>query len=496
MLQKNNILDIRELLRDQPERCSEMCLETSRWRIDLARTPMPIEHWRRGFAPAALQQVHSAVQALFDGSIVNPSENQPASHVALRADRPAETLAPDDAAGVETARAMLLDAAQRLFEGRTPVRTLLHVGIGGSDLGPRLVAGALDEHRSAIRVEWLPTLDEKRIARLMADLDPASTGMVVASKSFTTSETLKQAGVIRQWMGPDFAQRCWAATARPEQALVFGIQPEHVLAFPASVGGRFSLWSGVGLSAAALIGADAWRQLLDGARQADRLLAEDPARSPALALAKTLDFLVRDCRLATLGVVSYDPALRLLADYLQQLVMESLGKSVTIDGESVDGPTTPLIFGGAGTDLQHSLFQAVHQGTQRHPMLLLGTLDGGDGLSDWRREQLAHLFGQASALVQGKTDTDPQRSLPGNNPVLLMLARTLNAETVGELLSVFEQAVYLLGTFWNINPFDQWGVEEGKRLAGRFRQALAGQAECPDPTLEVSLDWVTRYSQR
>ena len=491
MLQKNNIPDIRDLLRDEPERTREMVVETAHWRLDTSRTPVALSDWREFFAASARSDITRAVAKLFDGGIVNPSENQPALHMALRAAVPGDMLSAEDAAMVAESRQRLVETAGRLYRGETPIRTILHTGIGGSDLGPRLVAQALDPGDSAVEVEWLTTLDGRRIRRLLNRLDPGTTALVVASKSFSTAETLTQAGLIRDWLGAEAAPRTWAATARPERAVEFGIPGRNVLAFPSWTGGRFSLWSSVGLSAAARIGPEAWKGLLAGARQADELVYQDVAGSPAYVLARTLDALIRRCGFATLGVVAYDPALRLLAEYLQQLVMESLGKSVDLDGREVREPTSPLVFGGAGTDLQHSLFQALHQGTTRHPMLLLGSAVGGEGLEAWQREQLSHLLGQASALVNGRRADDPARELPGNNPVMLMLTRVMEAESVGELLATFEHAVYLLGVQWRINAFDQWGVEEGKRLAIAFGAALEPDGDaCPDRMLEATIKWI------
>ncbi|MCA1778511.1 MAG: glucose-6-phosphate isomerase [Xanthomonadaceae bacterium] len=336
----------------------------------------------------------------------------------------------------------------------------------------------------------LSNLDGRRIARLLEKLAPETTALVVASKSFCTSETLAQAALIRDWLGACAADRIWAATARPDRAREFGVQNSNILEFPEWVGGRFSLWSSVGLSAAARIGPDAWIRLLAGARRADQQLVDDLPGSLAYALARVLDALVRDGGFDTLGVVSYDPSLFLLAEHLQQLVMESLGKSVELDGQPSRGSTSPLIFGGAGTGLQHSLYQALHQGTRRHPMLMLGSVFCGEGPEGWPSEQLSHLLGQASALVNGKPSRDRTRALPGNNPVLLMLARTLDAESLGELLANFEHAVYLLSVIWRINAFDQWGVEEGKRLAVEFRAALDGTGPSPDPTLDPIIGWI------
>ncbi|MEX2500158.1 MAG: hypothetical protein WD397_14915 [Wenzhouxiangellaceae bacterium] len=489
-MHKNNKTDIRALLRDEPKRVTEMVCSTARWRFDASRTPLSLSAWQGFYSAKATAGLQQAVSDLFDGAIVNPSERQPALHMALRADKPEDLLPADDAGLVADTRRRMLEAAGALYRGATPVRTILHAGIGGSDLGPRLVAQALDPGGSALKVEWLTTLDGRRIQRLLDRLDPETTALVVASKSFSTVETLTQAALIRDWLGSGAGERIWAATARPERAIEFGIPENNVLAFPGWVGGRFSLWSSVGFSAAARIGPEAWVRLLAGAREADHLVAGQLAASPACALARVLDALIRGNGFATLGVISYDPALRLLAEYLQQLVMESLGKSVDLAGNPVHAPTSPLVFGGAGTDLQHSLFQALHQGTTRHPMLLLGSACIGEGPGSWQREQLSHLLGQASALVNGRQADDRERELPGNNPVMLMLARTMDAASVGELLATFEHAVYLLAVLWRINAFDQWGVEEGKRLAVVFRSALDGGGDNPDPALAPTIDWI------
>jgi glucose-6-phosphate isomerase len=494
VLRRNNTPEIANLLRSEPDRCRDMVVTGGDWRFDASRIPLPLDDWRAIRAPRQLDALRSAVDALFGGAIVNPSENRPALHMALRASDPGTLCDAGDADLIRTGRDRLLDAAGRLHGGDTGIRTLLHAGIGGSDLGPRLVADALGGPDSAVDVEWLTTLDARRLKRLLERLDPAETGLVVASKSFSTVETLTQARAIRDWLGPAAGDRIWAATADRRRAREFGVADEHVLAFPDWVGGRFSLWSGVGLSAAAVVGAERWRALLRGAETVDRSVATDPAGTQALALALSIDVLVRRYGFGTLGVVAYDPRLRLLAEYLQQLVMESLGKRVQPDGSPVEQATSPLVFGGAGTDLQHSLFQALHQGTTRHPVLLVGTSEDVPGYANWQREQLAHLLGQASALVNGTDAADPQRELPGNNPVLLMLAHRLSPEALGALLATFEHAVYLLGVLWRINPFDQWGVEEGKRLAGAFREALQGGEDGPDATLSATLEWLRRQS--
>ena len=500
VLQKNNIPSISSLLEQDSARTTQMVVESGDWRVDFSGTPIERSNWQRWFESDQIQPLAEAVEALFSGRIVNPSEHQPALHMALRAADPAEfRLDSNQSQEILVTRSRLLDWAGQMFRGETlrgevTIRTLLHVGIGGSDLGPRLVADALDAGESAVRVEWLASLDGRRLQHLLNTLDPATTGMVVASKSFGTVETRLQAEAIFDWLkstlGDQAGQHCWAATANMDRAIEFGIPAENIVAFPHWVGGRFSLWSSVGMSAAALVGPDRWQALLQGAAEVDRIVRDHPETSVAFSLARTLHALRGEFDFATLGVVSYEPGLRLLAEYLQQLIMESLGKRVKADGSALEVSTTPLVFGGAGTDLQHSLFQALHQGTERHPMLLLGAARPQHAFEAFHREQLSHLLAQASALVSGVDSEDPQKQAPGNNPVMLMLTPELTAASLGQLLATFEHAVYLLGCLWQINPFDQWGVEDGKRRAEEIRKALADHTDAPEAGIRYALRWL------
>ncbi|RFF30989.1 glucose-6-phosphate isomerase [Wenzhouxiangella sediminis] len=475
MLRKDNIPVVSELMAADPARAADFAREGGGWRLDFSGIPLD----REGLA--ALQRLPgacdlaSAVERLFSGEIVNPSENQPALHMALRASRPFRGLAADEAGQVLAERERFLDVARALHAGETGLKDLLHVGIGGSDLGPRLVADALDADDGAVRVHWLSTLDGRRFERLCRRLDPATTGLVVASKSFSTEETLLQASAARDWLGADWAARSWAATANVDRAREFGLDDAHILTFPAWTGGRFSLWSSVGVSAAAAIGPERFEALLAGAEAADEDFRRQPDADGLATLAGLLiHYLRRELDCDTLGFVSYEPRLALLGDYLQQLFMESLGKGVDLDGRPVEGPTVPLIFGGRGTDLQHSIFQALHQGPDSHPLVLVGARRGGHGHADWQRRQMAHLLAQASALTNGRAEGEPFQRMPGNRPVATLLVDELDARSLGWLLAGFEQAVYALSVVWRINPFDQWGVEEGKRLAREIRKRLQG----------------------
>lgn len=473
MLRKNNIPIVTELLSGDPDRERDFCLTGHGWTLDYSRIPLT----RAGrTALAGLPGAHDlegAIERLFAGEPVNRSENQPALHMALRASASADWLDPALSTELIEARRRFLGLAAELHEGRPGLTDLLHIGIGGSDLGPRLVADALDGDDGALTVHWLSTLDGRRFERLCGRLDPATTGLVIASKSFSTEETLVQARAARDWLGSDWARRSWAATARPDRAVGFGLAEDHVLPIPDWTGGRYSLWSSVGVSAAAAIGPKRFAALLSGAELADDALrCQSADANIAVMLALLMHYLRRELDLDTLGFVSYEPRLALLSEYLQQLLMESLGKGVDLDDRPLDGGSVPLVFGGVGTNLQHSIFQALHQGTDSHPLLLIGSRVSDHDHPDWHRRQLAHLLAQAQAFADGRSAGEPCQRMPGNRPVATLLVDRLDAGRLGWLLATFEHAVYALSVIWRVNPFDQWGVEEGKRLAEQIRRRL------------------------
>ncbi|MEE4295030.1 MAG: hypothetical protein V2J20_00250, partial [Wenzhouxiangella sp.] len=438
MLHKNNIPSrISQLFACDVHRGQDFSLVRHSWLFDYSRTPLD----RKG-RDALLDlprrcQLRQAVERLFAGAIVNPSEAQPALHMQLRS--------PDASADIQADRRRVLAQADAWHSGRSGYTDVLHIGIGGSDLGPRLVADALDAGDGAVRAHWLSTLDGRRFDRLLAGLDVQRTAVVIASKSFSTEETMTQARAVREWMGSAFHRSAWASTANVDGAVGFGVQPDQVLPFPVWTGGRYSLWSSVGVTAAAVIGVSRFTQLLKGAALADQdFLGSPDGGSLAGLIALLMHYLRRELQLPTLGMIAYEPRLALLGDYLQQLIMESLGKRVSLADEALDQPTSPLIYGGRGTDLQHSIFQALHQGTDTHPLILVGSLSDDHAHPNWQRAQLSHLLAQASAMVHGRSEGAPHRVLPGDRPVGVLLTEKLTPENLGALLASFEHAVYSL----------------------------------------------------
>ncbi len=364
------------------------------------------------------------------------------------------------------------------------VTDVVSVGIGGSDLGPRLVVDALAPANARLRVHFISNVDGNAARRVLAPLDPARTAAIVISKTFGTQETLLNGRIVRDWLGEGAAYhggRLYAVSANVERAGDFGIPPERILPMWDWVGGRYSLWSAVGFPIALAIGMEAFEALLDGAAAMDAHANEAPLRENLAVLhALTAVWNRNGLHAATQAVLPYDDRLRLLPNYLQQLVMESLGKSVRMDGSDVGLHTVPVWWGGAGTDTQHSFFQALHQGTQAVPADFIGVVRAEHGHADNHMALLANLLAQVEALANGQDADDPHRRYPGDRPSTLLLLDALTPRSLGMLVALYEHSVYLQSVLWGINAFDQFGVELGKQVASRLLPALQGEAEADD----------------
>ena len=436
-----------------------------------------------GAAKAA--DLPGAFRRLVDGAIVNSSEGRPALHTALRGEvgRGAAVEAARVEVGATRARMRALRAA--LVEG--PVTDIVSVGIGGSDLGPRLVVDALAAHRDPrFRVHFLSNVDGHAAARLLSELDPARTAAVLVSKTFGTQETLLNGRVIADWLGGD--ARLHAVSASPARAVAFGVPAAQVLPMWDWVGGRYSLWSAVGFPIALALGDAAFDALLAGAAELDaHTLSAPPAANLPMLHALLAVWNRRALGFPTSAVLPYDQRLALLPAYLQQLLMESLGKSVRADGTAVDGPTAPVIWGGVGTDVQHSFFQMLHQGTDPVPAEFIGVLRPDHGHAENHKALLANLLAQSEALANGAEADDPARRYPGSRPSTMLLLDQLTPRSLGLLLALHEHSCYAQSVLLGINAFDQWGVELGKRVAGTLLPALE------DPSAAEALaDPVTR----
>ena len=418
----------------------------------------------------------AARDALFAGAVVNPSEDRPATHVAERGNGGSDDV--DLAARRRARMRALVDAVEA--EAFGPISAILHIGIGGSVLGPALLVDALGRGERQYAARFLSNIDGMAFEDAVRGLDPATTLVVAVSKTFTTSETLLNLEAAIGWLRAGGVEDAYgkviAVTAAPEQAVEAGVDDSRILAFGEGVGGRYSLWSAVGFTAALALGWQKFEELLEGAGEMDRHFRfAEPVKNAPLIAAFADRFYVEQAGCQTRAVFAYDERLRLLVPYLQQLEMESNGKGVTTAGEPVAHPTAPITWGGIGTDAQHAVFQLLHQGTVRVPVEFVAVREAEDRQDpEHRRLLLLNAFAQGAALMRGRASDDPQRSYSGNRPSATILIERLDPRSLGALIAFYEHRVFANSVLLEINPFDQFGVELGKQIA---RQLSDGEGE-------------------
>lgn len=465
----------------EPDRAGRLSVDVAGLHFDVSKTHMSqaVEAALAGLLAASGFESRRA--ALLSGAVVNPSEARAATHTAERGtgSGPAVVAAAD-------ARAATRRLVERVEGGAFgDIRHILHIGIGGSALGPALLVDALGGEGARYDTHVISNIDGVAQERAMRVCDPARTLVVVVSKTFTTIETMTNAESAREWIGN--AERFVAVTAAPEKAVAWGVAPENVLGFAESVGGRYSLWSAVGVTAALGLGWDAFEALLAGARAMDTHFETAPVAANAPVLAAMVDVLYAAFLGAeTRAVFGYDERLRLLPPFLQQLEMESNGKRVDRDGRALTYPSGAITWGGTGTDAQHAVFQLLHQGTHLVPAEFVMVKTPGHGLgAAHHRQLLANAVAQGAALMRGRTTEEAlamsggdaalaaAKTFPGNRPSSAIVLETLDPHTLGALIAFYEHRTFTAAVLLGINPFDQWGVELGKEMA---RAALDGSA--------------------
>jgi len=493
----------------EPDRLDRLTVEAAGLRLDLSKQPWSLSDLAGMLDLARLSGVAPARDRLLAGEVVNRSERRPALHVALRAQDGADLRAEGVPVSreVEATRTAIRRFAEAVRSGEMrgatgePFRAIVHIGIGGSDLGPRLIWEALKPLAPRLDLRFAANVDPAELAQALTGLDPAETLLVIVSKTFTTLETLANAEAARAWLraklGAGADAHLAAVSAAPQKAQAFGVAPDRVFAFWDWVGGRYSLWSAVGLSCATALGFDVFERLLAGARAMDAHFAEAPldANAPVLlALAHVFNRngLDRPIR----AVVPYAQRLRLFAAFLQQLEMESNGKRVDAQGRPLRRATAAAVFGDAGTNGQHAFFQMLHQGTEVIPVDIVAVRHGSEGDPAAQTKLLANAVAQAEALLVGRGEAEvreelqarglpaaeidelaPQRTFPGDRPSSFILLDRLDPERLGALIALYEHKTFVEGVLWGINSFDQWGVELGKTLAMRVLAELEGGAE-------------------
>ncbi len=465
---------LRELAANSPQRASAMALKVGDIYANFARQKYDDAAWQALIGLANTRQLPQAFATLFAGHTVNVSENRAALHTALRG-------ALTDSASTVQAHAQSSDVRQQMNRLRqelvdSPVTDIINVGIGGSDLGPRLAVDALrDSADHRFRVHFLSNVDGHAAAHLLNTLDPAKTAAILVSKSFSTQETLLNGSVLKQWLGGP--ERLYVVSAKPDKAQSFGVPPARVLPMWDWVGGRYSLWSAVGFSIQLALGADNFDALLRGAADMDAHALNAPIeQNLPIRHALTAIWNTNALGAATQAILPYDDRLRLLPSYLQQLVMESLGKRVGASGDAIANRTVPVIWGGPGTDSQHSFFQALHQGTQTVPADFIGVIKPSHDYTDNHLALLSNLLAQTQALASGESSDDPHRHYPGDRPSTMFLLDQLTPRSFGALIAMYEHSVYAQAVLWGINAFDQWGVELGKKLANQLLPVLSQDA--------------------
>lgn len=465
------------LFEQEPDRLSRMVIEEAGLRFDFAKTHLDRDLVAAFLRLAEEQDLAGRREDLFAGRIVNPSENRAAEHVAERGQGAPDSVA--QAQGLHARMRALVDAVEA--EAFGPIRHILHIGIGGSALGPQFVIDALGRSDRRYDSAIVSNVDGAALEEAVAGFDPSATLLVIASKTFTTTETMLNARSALGWMESggvaDPYGRVVALTASPEKAVAFGIDETRILPFSETVGGRYSLWSSIGFPIALAIGWDAFESLLEGAAAMDRHFRLAPPERNAPVMAAFCDRYYANARGAeTRAIFAYDERLRLLPAYLQQLEMESNGKSVRIDGSPVGRATAPITWGGVGTDAQHAVFQLLHQGTHLVPVEFVASVEPGHGFGeDHHRQLLINCFAQGAALMAGRRSDDPHRSYVGDRPSVTILLDDVEPARLGALIAFYEHRTFVNAALLGINPFDQFGVELGKEMAKAMDDVDAGE---------------------
>jgi len=498
--------DLRALFAADPARAERLHVDAAGWHLDFAKQRVTEETMRLLVDCATACDWRAKVDAAFAGEHVNVTEDRPALHMALRLPDGASLLVDgvDVAAEVHGVLRRMAGFARQVRDGTwrghtgERVRTVINIGIGGSDLGPAMAYDALRAYAdTGLECRFVSNVDGADLLGALDGVDPAEALFIVSSKTFTTLETITNATSARQWLvqhlGDDaaVARHFVAVSTNAEQVAAFGIDAQNMFEFWDWVGGRYSLWSAIGLSLMLAIGPERFTELLAGAHEMDEHFRTAPLGENLPATMALLSYWYRDYLGAeTHAVVPYAHALGKLPSYLQQLEMESNGKSVGLDGAPVDDPTSPVVWGTAGTNGQHAYFQLLHQGTALVPIDLIGLVrvQPARDLGSHQDLLVANLLAQAEALAFGRTASEvaaagvptPQvaaRTFPGNRPSSVLLADELTPRTLGALVAAYEHKVMTLGILWGIDSFDQWGVELGKELAGRIVGEIEAEAE-------------------
>jgi len=473
-----------------PERFEKMSLRVGGLFLDYSKHQVSDEVLKTLIELADHSALVQRRAQMFSGDIINVTEDRPVLHTALRnlSDEPVYVDGKNVMPEIHQTREQIKRFSEEVRSGEWKgysgerIKDVVNIGIGGSDLGPNMACRALLKHRHPeLNFHFVSNVDGTHIQKVLKRLDPATTLFIVSTKTFSTQETLLNAKTARRWFldgageDADVGAHFIAASTNRKAAMEFGIREENVFEFWAWVGGRYSMWSSIGLPIALSIGFEGFIELLEGAQEMDRHFIEAPfAENMPVLMALIGIWYINFHGAETQAIVPYDQALHQLPAFLQQLDMESNGKSVDIFGQPVNYKTGPIVWGETGSNGQHAFFQLLHQGTRFVPIDFIGSLKPESGFEDHHFALLTNMLAQANAFMEGSQDSsqlDPY-SCPGNRPSSTLLLDELTPKNLGALIALYEHKVFVQGVIWNINSFDQWGVQLGKRIAGEISERI------------------------
>ncbi|GAA0482484.1 glucose-6-phosphate isomerase [Parasphingorhabdus litoris] len=472
------------LFESDPKRAEIWSFEQSGIYFDFSKTHLDNGLLQEFQKLADAKDLSEQIEALTSGAVINISENRAAEHTAERGT--------GSATSVENARLLknrMRGLVQAIDDGALgDIESIIHLGIGGSALGPELLLEALKIGDEKYQLAVISNIDGCALEPVLERFDAQKTLLVIASKSFTTAETFLNARSVIDWMTEqgvsDPFGKIVALTAKPEKAVEWGIDESRILPFSETVGGRYSLWSSIGFSVALTLGFEVFDDLLAGAAEMDQHFKSNAFDQNIPVIAAFCDQYYSQARgCETRAVFAYDERLTLLPDYLQQLEMESNGKSVLADGTALDRHSSAIVWGGVGTDAQHAVFQLLHQGTHLVPVEFLAVIEPGHSLAtEHHQGLLLNCFAQSAALMAGSTSDDSNRNYPGDRPSTTLLLDDLDGRTLGALIAFYEHRTFVNAVLLGINPFDQFGVELGKEMANAL---LAGDSNQMDASTET-----------
>ena len=516
---------ILSLFETDPNRVSSHILKWEEFLIDFSKNKIDQYAWDALYALADECKLEEAKKAYFNGATINETEGRAVLHTALRANKTSvEVEGAAIEADIKAVKAQMkrfstsvIDGSHKGFTGKS-ITDVVNIGIGGSDLGPVMVVDALAYYKNQLKVHFVSNVDGDHINEVLKDLNPETTLFVIVSKSFTTQETLANATTAKKWF-LNFAEEKWVAnhfaavSTNLKMIDEFGIDQKNVFTMWNWVGGRFSLWSSVGLSIALAIGYDRFEELLDGAHGMDKHFAEAPSASNIPTRMALLTVWYNNFMGAeTEALIPYTQYLHRFPAYLQQAIMESNGKGVDRQGNKVTYQTGNIVWGEPGTNAQHAFFQLIHQGTKLIPVDFIGFVHSLHGDTSHHDKLMSNFFAQTEALLNGKSAEQvktellaegksseeieallPHKVFKGDNPTTTLLMNRLTPYNLGALIAAYEHKIFVQGVIWNIFSYDQWGVELGKQLAKTILEEWNTKKEAPhDPSTKELLSYYTQ----